>query len=265
MTALLSAHALTVTIAGLTVCRDLDLRVSAGSRWAILGRNGVGKTTLLLTLAGLHAAEQGEVRMEGRPLAAWPRRLRARRLGVLFQETATVFPGSVLETVLIGRHPYLEHWRWEGEDDIEIARAALAEVGLGGTEDRNVATLSGGERQRLAIATVLCQSPALWLLDEPTNHLDPHHQIAVMETVRRVTAAPGLSSAGCAAIMVLHDVNLAIRYCDHAMLLHGDGVIEHGPAASVITPQGLRRLYGHPMEPLAANGDRIYYVPGGES
>jgi iron complex transport system ATP-binding protein len=112
---LLSTTALSVSIAGNLVCRDLGIRIAAGSRWAILGRNGVGKTTLLKTLAGLHAADGGAVLLAGTPLAAWPRRVAAQKIGVLFQDQHTLFPGTVLETVLIGRHPYITQWRWEDE------------------------------------------------------------------------------------------------------------------------------------------------------
>ena len=252
---LLHLQALSVSIAGIAVCRDLDLAVPAGSRWAILGRNGVGKTTLLKAIAGLHAPDAGLVLLEEWPLDAWPRRRAAQKIGVLFQDQTTLFPGTVLETVLIGRHPYLDNWRWEGEDDVALARAALAEVGLAGTEERSLATLSGGERQRLAVATLLCQEPSVYLLDEPSNHLDPHHQVEVMETVRRRVAG----GTEHAAVMVLHDVNLAARYCDYALLLYGDGVTEHGPAKQVLNAENLGRLYGHPMVGVGTERGEFYF------
>lgn len=251
---LLRVRALSVSIAGLAVCRELDLTVAEGGAWAILGRNGVGKTTLLRAMAGLKEPDGGEVLLEERPFAAWPRREAARKIGVQFQDQGGIFPGTVLETVLIGRHPHLDRWHWEDEDDIALARAALAEVGLSGMDARGLATLSGGERQRLAIATLLCQAPALYLLDEPSNHLDPHHQIVLMDILRRRA-----QSAGHAAVMVLHDVNLAARYCDHALLLYGDGESEHGPTARVLTAANLARLYAHPMGAVnTARGEFFY-------
>ncbi|MDR2876693.1 MAG: ABC transporter ATP-binding protein [Chromatiales bacterium] len=251
---LLRANGLSVSIAGLEVCRALDLTVTAGSIWAILGRNGVGKTTLLRTLAGLRSIDSGEVLLEEQPLTAWPQREMARKIGVLFQDQGTLFPGTVLETALIGRHPHLERWRWESENDIALAHAALTGVGLSNMDTRQLATLSGGERQRLAIATLLCQEPQLYLLDEPSNHLDPHHQIAVMNTLCRRA-----HTSKHAAIMVMHDVNLAMRYCDHALLLYGNGETEHGPIAHTLTAANLSRLYTHPMSATnTARGEFFY-------
>ncbi len=251
---LLATRRLEVSIADITVCRGLDLDIGAGSRWAILGRNGVGKTTLLRTLAGLHAADGGEVLFDDVALSAHPRRVLAQRLGVQFQETPALFPGSVLETALIGRHPWLDPWRWEGDDDMRIARAALAAVGLAGFEDRALATLSGGERQRLGIATLLAQDPALYLLDEPTNHLDPRHQISVMELLCRRDDGDRRG-----VVMVLHDVNLAARYCDHVLLLYGEGAADHGATTEILNPDSLERLYGHPVIAVNTAFGEFYY------
>jgi iron complex transport system ATP-binding protein len=251
---LLATRQLDVSIAGIAVCRGLALAVGAGERWAILGRNGVGKTTLLRTLAGLHAPDGGMVLIEDLPLAEHPRRRLAQRLGVQFQDPPALFPGTVLETALIGRHPWLDSWRWEGEDDVRIARAALAAVGLEGFEGRALATLSGGERQRLGIATLLAQQPALCLLDEPTNHLDPRHQIRVMELLCRQDGG-----GPRAVVMVLHDVNLAARFCDHMLLLYGDGAADHGATAEALNPDSLERLYGHPVIAVSTEFGEFYY------
>lgn len=242
MTALLATRRLGVSIAGIEICSDLNIIVEPGSRWAILGRNGSGKTTLLKTLAGLHAPDSGEVAIEGLCLDRMPRRRLARSLGFLFQEQAMLFPGTVLDTALIGRHPYLDEWRWETAEDIACARAALARVGLAGKENRQLSTLSGGECQRLAIATLLTQDPMIYLLDEPSTHLDLYHQIHVLRILCDL-AREGRKTL----IMVLHDVNLAARFCDHALLLFGGGALLHGAAASVLTEENLARLYGHPV------------------
>jgi iron complex transport system ATP-binding protein len=246
---MLETRRLAVTVADNEVCRGLDLRIGDGSVWAILGRNGVGKTTLLKCLAGLHPPRKGEVLLEGRPLEAWTQRERARRIGVLFQHGTHAFPGTVLETALTGRHPWVERWSWESDEDIAQTRAALADVDLAGMETRAVSTLSGGESQRLGLATVLAQSPALYLLDEPNNHLDLKHQIAIMELICRRARQPGH-----AAILVLHDVNLAARFCDHALLLHGDGACEHGAVDEVMTAERLSRLYQYPIRRVAGAG-----------
>ncbi len=240
--ALFRARGLTVTIAGQAVCRDLDLALHAGESWALLGRNGAGKTTLLHTLAGLRPPQAGTLSLLGDDLATLPRRRVAQRLGLLPQDTPDLFPATVLETALIGRHPHLEGLAWEGEADRAIAAEALAEVGLAGLEMRPVTTLSGGERRRLALATLHCQAPRVALLDEPANHLDLRHQVVLLGALRARAAADGGT-----LLMVLHDVNLAARHCDHALLLFGDGEHAAGPFDEVVHAEALARLYGHPV------------------
>ncbi|MGD8430428.1 MAG: ABC transporter ATP-binding protein, partial [Ectothiorhodospiraceae bacterium] len=167
---LLRTEALAVSVGGHTVVSDLSLSVARGQCWAILGRNGAGKTTLLHTLAGLRDADGGRLDLDGGPMTALSRRTIARRLALMPQDSSDPFPATVLETALIGRHPHLGVWEWEGPEDRERARQALAAVGLGELSDRDVTTLSGGERRRLAVATVLTQEPQIYLLDEPVNH-----------------------------------------------------------------------------------------------
>lgn len=243
---LLEARGLAVSIAGQVVCRHLDLALRPGQSWALLGRNGAGKTTLLHTLAGLRAAAAGDLHLLGEPLAALPRKRVARTLGLLPQDSPDLFPATVLETALIGRHPHLGGLGWEGADDRALARAALAEVGLAGLDARAVTTLSGGERRRLALATLRCQAPAVALLDEPANHLDLHHQVALLGGFRARARAEG-----GVLLMVLHDINLAARHCDHALLLFGDGEHAAGPFNAIVDAAALTRLYGHPVVPVA--------------
>lgn len=127
---LLTARGLTVEIGGKQVCEGLDLDLRPGQRWALLGINGVGKTTLLHILAGLRPPRTGEVRLDGQPIQALPRRQVARSLGLLLQEEGDAFPATVLETALLGRQPHLGRWQWEGIEDHRRARDALARVGL---------------------------------------------------------------------------------------------------------------------------------------
>lgn len=253
MTLLQTRH-LDVTVADVTVCRGLELTVEPGQCWAVLGRNGVGKTTLLHTLAGIRRPARGAVVLEGTPLWRWSRRRTARRLAILLQEYADAFPATVLDTVMIGRHPHLGLWQWEGPEDVALARQALEDMGIGALEARPLATLSGGERRRVEIASVLTQAPRLLLMDEPTNHLDLHHQINVLD---RLTER---YRGGGALLMSLHDVNLAARYCDRILLLFGDGDALWGRANEVLTEANLTRLYRHPIR-LAWGAGRRFYFP----
>lgn len=242
MTSLLSCQQLTIQIESRQLCQPLTLAIQPQQRWAILGKNGAGKSTLLHTLAGLRPPQGGEIFLQEAALEKIDRRQVAQQLGVLLQEQASEFPGTVKEHVLMGRHPHLERWQWEQSDDIKLAQQALQQLDLQDYQQRQVASLSGGERQRLAIATLLCQQPKLMLLDEPTNHLDLHHQIAVLDTLSALTNQPDH-----ALIMVIHDINLALRYCDHFLLLFDEGEHLSGPAEQVINEQQLSRLYQHPV------------------
>lgn len=253
--ALLETRSLTVEIAGKQVCRDLYMSVGPGESWAILGINGVGKTTLLHTLAGLRPPASGDVLVGASLLAKMTRRHAAAKIGLLPQTSEDPFPSTLLETALIGRHPYLGRLEWESARDESIAKRALAEVGLDGLEQRLAHTLSGGERRLLALATLLTQDPPLCLLDEPSNHLDLHQQIAVLDLLRE------RARARTAMIMVLHDVNLAVRYCDHVLLLYGGGETIQGETGAVIDEDRLSRLYRHRVVALAGE-DRNVYLPG---
>ncbi len=253
---LLETRSLEVAIAGQRVCHDLALAIAPGECWGLLGRNGAGKTTLLHTLAGLRPPAGGGIHLDGRQLADWSGMERARRLGVLLQDNREVFPSTVLETVLIGRHPYLQRWQWEGGQDLAVAASALAAVDLAGMEARSVATLSGGEHQRLQIATLLAQDPRLLLLDEPVNHLDLKHQIGILTTL--TARARG---EGRALLMVLHDINLAARFCDHLLLLYGDGETCQGHREEVLERKTLERLYDYPLRELR-DGEQKWFVPG---
>jgi iron complex transport system ATP-binding protein len=243
---------LTVTVAQRTLVRDLTLSIPAGSVTCVLGCNGAGKTLTLHTLAGVRPAHSGHVEIAGRALSKWQRKDLARELGLLTQTTDDPFPSTVLETVLIGRHPHIGFWQWENERDQDIAQAALVAVELGGFESRDVATLSGGERRRVAIATLLAQDPALILLDEPINHLDPHHQLEVLRLLR------SKANEGRTIVMNLHDAGLAARFADHALLLFGNGAWEYGAVRDVLTAESISRLYGTRVQELTWPGGRTF-------
>jgi len=248
----LTCRAVDVTVAGRTLVRGLELEARGGEFIAVLGRNGVGKTLTLHTLAGLRAPAAGAVALDGRNLSAWTGRERAQRLALLLQLTEDPFPSTVFETALIGRHPHLPFWQWEDAGDLATARAALAAVGLAEIAERAVESLSGGERRRLDIATLLAQDASVCLLDEPTNHLDPRHRNEVVALFRARTDAGGL------VIAALHDATLAARAADKALLLFGDGRWRFGDAATILSDTNLSELYDVPVGELAWHGQRVF-------
>lgn len=249
----LATRQLTVAIGSVTVCRGMSLAIESGSRWAILGVNGVGKTTLLTTLAGLRAPGSGEILIDGQALGGMAPRTRACRLGLMTQEDSFHLSDpetTALEVALLGRLPHLDWWRGESEHDVRLARTALEAVGLRDIAARRAAMLSGGERRRLALAALLAQEVPLCLLDEPTSHLDLHQQIAFMDLL--------VGWDGRTLVMTLHDVNLALRYCTHALLLFGEGEWCAGPVREMLSVEVLTRLYRHPVVAVAGPQGTVY-------
>lgn len=254
---ILSAHALTVNVPGRTLVADLEVAFRPGEFVAVLGQNGAGKSLTLHTLAGLRAPDTGTVNLRQQDLATLKRAEIAQALSLLTQTIDDIFPATVLETALIGRHPHIGQWQWESPRDREIAAAALQQVDIAGLADRDVLTLSGGERRRLAIAQILTQDPDCYLLDEPTNHLDPQHQLDVLQLFREK------ARSGSCVVASLHDVNLAARFADRCLLLYGDGRWELGSCSGILTDARLSELYGTPMEALAWRDQQLFIATGG--
>lgn len=249
----LIARNLVLALPGHAPQAPLNLALAAGEMGAILGANGSGKTTLLHTLAGLRLPHSGTVLLDGRPIGQWSSRARARRLGLLFQDDAELFSTTVREAVCAGRFAHQSLWRGLSHADEDAIASALTAMHVADLTARPLTALSGGERRRVALATLLAQDPGVLLLDEPTNHLDWHHQFIVMESLsRRVRLGRK------AALVSLHDPNLASRYCDRVLLLDGDGTAEWGPAVNLLTAERLARLYRHPFQRLTQGGMSVF-------
>jgi iron complex transport system ATP-binding protein len=250
---LLECRSLDVSVGDRQLIRGLDLSVGAGHLLAVLGPNGAGKTLLLHTLAGMRPPAGGEILIRGRNLLLWNKRDLAREMALLPQNVEDPFPATVLETVLLGRHPHISRWRWENAEDVALARAAIGSVGLQGYEERDVFTLSGGERRRAAIAAVFAQAPTIFLMDEPTNHLDPSHQLEALKLLRE------RADAGAAVIVTIHDANLAARFADQALLIEPRGDWTWGDSAQSINDDNLSRLYSTRFESVERDGRRIFF------
>ncbi len=253
---LFSCHGLCVDVAGRRLVEDLTLDADRGELIGVLGQNGCGKTLTLHTLAGLRGAGAGKILVNGANIETTRRRDIARHLALLPQHVDDIFPATVLDTAMIGRHPHIGRLSWETAADTRVARNALAATGLEELAARDVLTLSGGERRRLAIAQVLTQEPDIYLLDEPTNHLDPQHQLDALRLFRE------RADAGATVIASLHDVNLAVRYADRCLLLYGDGSWDLGLTQDILDATRLSRLYDTPMEAVAWRRQRLFVASG---
>jgi iron complex transport system ATP-binding protein len=250
--AALTARAISVHAGARELVRELSVAFRPGELVAILGRNGSGKTLTLHTLAGLRKPNGGTVLLGDTPYASLSRRVVAQRLGLLPQDLEDAFVTTVMETVLIGRHPHLALWQWESAADEDIARRALAQVEMSEFIARRTNTLSGGEQRRVAVAALLAQQVQAYLLDEPTNHLDPHHQLAVLGLFRT------LADGGSTVITTLHDPTLAARFADRVLLLFGDGRWSLGPVRTALTAAALSELYVTPMIELSEGARRVF-------
>lgn len=219
------------------VLEGIDFRVRAGERIALLGPNGSGKSTLLRTLSGLLKPLSGTVRIEDRALERLGAREIARKVAVVPQEETPRFAFTVREIVTMGRLA-LSDGIFDTPEDRAAATRAMETADCLELEDRIVSELSGGERQRVLIARALAQETPALLLDEPTSHLDPAHQIATARLVRE------LGERGIATIAAVHDLNLASRFADRAILLEKGGIGMDGTVEEVLNSPILDRVYG---------------------
>ena len=223
--------------------RGLELTLAPGECWALLGRNGAGKTSLILALTGLRAAQSGSIDLGDRPLATLPRREVAQRIGVLLQDENSDFWGSVMDYVLLGRHARRRNAWGRDDEGGALAQRWLGELDLAGHASQAYRTLSGGERQRARIAQLLVQDPDVLLLDEPLQHLDLRYQGLVMRLLA------GRAASGRTVLIALHEPGHAARYCDFCVLLYDAGRAELGRSSDKLTQANLEALYQCRLEP----------------
>lgn len=215
------------------------LRLGSERMTCIVGPNGSGKSTLLRLAAGVLAPVAGTVLLDGRPLAGTARRVIARRVGFLPQESPPLFDYSVEMVARMGRYA---HVTWTGAlaaSDRRAVQDSLAAVDMEPLRHRSLSQISGGERRRALIASVLAQEPGMLLLDEPTAALDIHHAVAVMRLLARLAAA-----GRAAVVIVTHDLNLAALFGDRLILVAGGRIFADGAPADVIREDTIRESYG---------------------
>jgi iron complex transport system ATP-binding protein len=209
---------------------------------AILGPNASGKSTLLKLIAGTQQPLSGRVLLNGFVTHSLTPRIRAQRVAMVQQESPLMFPSRAWQFVLQGRHPYSRTLHFESDDDVLIARNALAQVGAEHLSDRWMDQISGGEKQRVILARALSQQPLLLLLDEPTLHLDIGSQVGLLDTLRRLAAENRYT-----VVVVTHELNLAAQYADQIVLLHRGKCLRVGPPSAVYQRELLEQVFQTPL------------------
>src|SRR5687768_11326470 len=227
---MLSARDISVSFGQRHVIDGVSLELREGEIVALLGPNGAGKTTLLRSLNGTVPIDRGEILLNGTPVGELSRREIARRVAVVAQENETKFPITVAEFVLAARFAGGAAFGWETAEDIAAADRALQLCDLGAFGNRLMNELSGGERQRVVLARALTAETDILLLDEPTANLDLAHQALMFNLVR-----DRCRTAGAAAIVITHDLNLAAEFANRVLLLKDGKVVGSGTPADVLT------------------------------
>ncbi|MBN1230572.1 MAG: ABC transporter ATP-binding protein [Anaerolineales bacterium] len=233
------------------VLRSFDLDIQVGSATAILGPNGVGKTTLLHIALGFLKPQSGKILIKGRPLNSYSRQEMGRLIGLVPQFEQSRFDYSLLEYVALGRAPYLKPLEMPGKEDIRISYEALEKVGLSPFASRSVALLSGGEKQLVLVARALAQQPGILLLDEATSHLDLRNKLRLIEVLK------DLLIQGITIVFTTHEPEVVSVLATDLVLMRSGQVLENGSFENVFTSQNLTATYEVPVSVISVQGRKI--------
>ena len=256
MSAFFDVRDLAVHIGSTAILHNINLAFNEGQVTALLGHNGSGKSTLLKTLARQIPASAGDVRLEGNAAKSLGARAFARIVGYLPQHPPGTDGLTVRELIALGRYPWRGPLGRYSDADYALIDQAIADTDLKPFQHRSVDTLSGGERQRAWIAMLLAQQTRCLLLDEPISALDVKHQVETLRLVQRLASQRELT-----VIVVLHDVDLASRFCDRLVALKAGQVVADGTPAEIMDSQILESIYSVPMGVMErAPGQWVSYV-----
>lgn len=224
---------------GRPILSHLDARIEPGAFYALMGPNGCGKTTLLRLIAGLLAPRQGSVSIQGRDVLDYPARQRAQCLALVPQHPLTDFEFSAFETVLMGRNPYQRRLQNESQADWDIVEQCMRLTHTWHLRFSRPSQMSGGELQRVMLARALAQQTPIMLLDEPISNLDIAHQFEILGLLRDINRQQRKT-----ILLVIHDLNMALQYCDRLLLLHDGAIRYQGPIGQGLTPQNIADVFG---------------------
>lgn len=248
---MISAKGVRVVRQGRTILNDINIDLVSGKVLGLVGPNGSGKTTLLRALYWADQLDGGDVLLDGISLGRLSRRQIARRIAVAPQNHAIDGDTAAADMVMLGRLPHMKLLRSPDRDDEEIVETALERVGLAAKAAHPLSQLSGGERQRVLIARALGQRADHLLLDEPTNHLDLNYQHEILELIR---------SLAMTTLIVLHDLNLAARYCDAIALIDRGQILAFGSPEQVLEPERITAAYRIPTTRISTPAGRPHLL-----
>lgn len=217
------------------ILRDIDAAIAPGRITAVMGPNGCGKTTLLRCIGGLLEPTSGSVGIDGQEVGSYSARALAQKVAFVRQQAQTDFEFSAFETVLMGRNPYQHHLQNESQKDWDIVEQCMKQTNTWHLRLAKPAEMSGGEMQRVMIARALAQQTPVLLMDEPVSNLDIAHQLEIMRLLRTTDKT---------VIIVIHDLNLALQFCDDLMLIHNGALLFHGRMADGLTTENIATAYG---------------------
>ncbi len=239
---------------GQTILAPLSLSIDRPGIIGLIGPNGAGKSTLLRALVGLEPTDTGEVRYDGLTVDRIGRDVLGCRLSYLAQSGRVHWPLKVERVVALGRLPHRQRWDAEGDHDSEAIEAAMAAAHVTALRERPAGTLSGGERMRVLLARALAVEAEVLLADEPIAALDPYHQLEVLDLLR------DLAASGTTVVVVLHDLSLALRYCDRLVLLSEGRLLADDVPDAVLTDLNLETAYRVVAHRVCLAGEN-YIVP----
>jgi iron complex transport system ATP-binding protein len=239
---------ITVRFGKREILNDISADIAGGRITAVMGPNGCGKTTLLRCVGGLMQPTGGDVLIDDNPVGSYSARALAQKVAFVRQQAQTDLDFSAFEIVLMGRNPYQKRLQNESKADWDIVEQCMRQTNTWHLRFAKPNQMSGGELQRVMIARALAQQTPVLLMDEPVSNLDIAHQLEIMRLLRNAKEKT--------ILIVIHDLNLALQFCDDLMLFHGGSLLYQGPIAGGLTPENIREVYGVPSH--AAEGRIIY-------
>ncbi|KIQ79933.1 iron ABC transporter ATP-binding protein [Bacillus sp. L_1B0_8] len=238
--------------------KSVSSEIEIGKITTIIGPNGCGKSTLLSVMSRNHVPSSGEVILDGKAISEYKPKEFARKLAVVHQQNEAPADITVEKLISFGRMPYKNIFSPQTDEDREVIERALVCTNLQSKRDKPIYALSGGERQRVWIAMTLAQNTPMLFLDEPTTYLDIYYQLEILELVKELNEVYGLT-----IVMVLHDINQAIRYSDHIIVMKDGEIITKGNPNDVITEEMVKAIYGVDVIVKQDEDIGLYMVPMG--